>query len=79
MARISFVSARRAASRRARNTRAAYVRRWLRFRRRVRALGLDAEDRAILVVWTIRALAIIATASTLGLSVRLFGITSGLF
>lgn len=79
MARISFVTARQAAARRARNTRARYARRWLRLRRRLRELGPDAEDRAILVVWTIRALAVLAVASTLGLSVRLFGMTSGLF
>jgi len=79
MARISFVTARQAAARRVRNTRARYARRWLRFRRRLRAFTPDAEDRATVLVWTIRAIAALALASTLGLSVRLFGMTSGLF
>jgi len=78
MARVSFVTARAAAARRVRNTRGAYRRRWLRFRRRLR-VPLDAQDRALVAVWAVRACAVLAAASTLGLAVRLFGMTSGLF
>lgn len=84
MARISFITPRLEAARRSsqRLRRRADLRRRAWKRRAARALGalsLDAADRQVLAVWMVRALALLAAASTVGLAVRLFGVTSGLF
>lgn len=81
MARLSFFTP---ASRRALERRTSYrLRVWrTRARRSVRPLLRlvpDPTDRQLLALWTVRALALLAAASTCGLAVRLFGVTSGLF
>lgn len=83
MARISFVTAREAARRTSRRVRlrtAWRVRVWRTgTRRALRAITPDAADREVLALWTVRAVAVLVAASTCGLAVRLFGVTSGLF
>lgn len=84
MARISFITPRleaaRRSSQRLRQRADLRARVWKRRAARVlRPFRLDADDRQALAIWTVRALAVLAAASTCGLAVRLFGMTSGLF
>lgn len=82
MARILFATAREAV-----RTASATARRRIPrprlpriLRRRIRLPRLlDDEDVAALVTWTIRAVAIIGAAATLGTAVRVFRVTSGVF
>lgn len=84
MARISFITPRleaaRRSSQRLRRRAELRSRAWKRrASRALRPLLLDAADRQVLAIWMVRALAVLAAASTVGLAVRLFGVTSGLF
>lgn len=84
MARISFITPRLEAARRStqrlRRRADLRARAWKRrAARALRPLSLDAADRQAIALWTIRALAVLAAASTCGLAIRLFGMTSGLF